>query len=153
MQVNPINTGINVVWIRIALLIWSVKQIGVKPSGCLFYRDRMTYIFVNKARKSLVQIHTKPLSEPVLAYCLLNSKGHISMKYRFQVSIQENVFEKVVIEMSAISAPLLWVKLSPLSAIYMRQCTGSSLVCVMACRLIGTKPLPEPILPTVKSLI
>ena len=32
------------------------------------------------------------------------------------------------------------------SAAYMRQWTGSSLVQLMACRLIGAKPLPEPVL-------
>ena len=32
------------------------------------------------------------------------------------------------------------------SATYMRQCTGSSLVHIMACRLLGAKPLPEPVL-------
>ena len=43
----------------------------------------------------------------------------------------------------------LWVSrvdLLPPSAAYMRQCTWSSLVQVMACRLFGAKPLPEPIL-------
>ena len=35
---------------------------------------------------------------------------------------------------------------SPLSAAYMRQWTGSSLVQVMACRLFDAKPLPEPML-------
>ena len=35
---------------------------------------------------------------------------------------------------------------SPLSAAYMRQWTGSTLVQVMACHLFGTKPLPEPTL-------
>ena len=35
---------------------------------------------------------------------------------------------------------------SPPSAAYMRQWTGSSLVQVMACRLFGAKPLPEPML-------
>ena len=33
---------------------------------------------------------------------------------------------------------------SPPSATYMRQWTGSTLVQVMACRLFGAKPLPEP---------
>ena len=32
------------------------------------------------------------------------------------------------------------------SAAYMRQWTGSALVQVMACRLFGAKPLPEPML-------
>ena len=35
---------------------------------------------------------------------------------------------------------------SPPSAAYMRQWTGSTLVQVMACRLFGAKPLPEPML-------
>ena len=35
---------------------------------------------------------------------------------------------------------------SPPSATYMRQWTGSSLVQVVACRLFGAKPLPEPML-------
>ena len=35
---------------------------------------------------------------------------------------------------------------SPPSAAYMRRWTGLSLVQVMACRLLGAKPLPEPIL-------
>ena len=35
---------------------------------------------------------------------------------------------------------------SPPSAAYMRQCTGSSLFQVMACRLFSAKPLPEPTL-------
>ena len=35
----------------------------------------------------------------------------------------------------------------PPSAAYMRRWTGSALVHVMACRLSGAKPLPEPLLP------
>ena len=35
---------------------------------------------------------------------------------------------------------------SPPSAAYMRHWTGSAFVQVMACRLFGTKPLPEPML-------
>ena len=38
------------------------------------------------------------------------------------------------------------VKSSPPSAAYMRLWTGSALVQVMACRLFGAKPLPEPML-------
>ena len=34
----------------------------------------------------------------------------------------------------------------PPSAAYMRQWTGSALGQVMACRLVGPKPLPEPML-------
>ena len=39
------------------------------------------------------------------------------------------------------------VNSSPPSAAYMRPWTGSTLVQVMACRLFGAKPLPEPMLP------
>ena len=39
-----------------------------------------------------------------------------------------------------------WSDLSPPSAAYMRQWTGSALLQVMACRLFGDKPLPEPML-------
>ena len=35
---------------------------------------------------------------------------------------------------------------SPSSAAYMRRKNGSSLLQVMACRLLGAKPLPEPVL-------
>ena len=39
-----------------------------------------------------------------------------------------------------------WVNSSPPSAAYTRQWTGSALVPVMACRLFGAHPLPEPML-------
>ena len=42
--------------------------------------------------------------------------------------------------------PIQIIYLSPPSAVYMRQWSGSALVQVMACRLNGAKPLPEPML-------
>ena len=42
---------------------------------------------------------------------------------------------------------MLLINTSSPSAAYMRQWTGSALVQVMACRLFGVKPLPEPMLP------
>ena len=39
-----------------------------------------------------------------------------------------------------------WINSSPPSAAYMRQWIGLALVQVMACHLLGTKPLPEPML-------
>ena len=39
-----------------------------------------------------------------------------------------------------------FISSSPASAAYMRQWTGSSLVQVMACRLLDAKPIPEPML-------
>ena len=38
------------------------------------------------------------------------------------------------------------IKLSPPSAVYIRPWTGPELVQLMACRQLGTKPLPEPML-------
>ena len=40
----------------------------------------------------------------------------------------------------------LWVNSSPPGAAYMIQWTGQTLVQVMACRLFGVKPLPEPMM-------
>ena len=53
-----------------------------------------------------------------------------------------------VIEMLYCSDILLdtMLNLSPPSAAYMHQWIGSALVQIMACRLFGAKPLPEPIL-------
>ena len=39
-----------------------------------------------------------------------------------------------------------YINSSPLSAEFMRQRTGSTLVQVMVCCLFGAKPLPEPVL-------
>ena len=41
---------------------------------------------------------------------------------------------------------LVFLNSSPPSAVYMRQCTGSALVQVMACRMFGAKPSPESML-------
>ena len=56
--------------------------------------------------------------------------------------IAQSVIHKVAYGL----ASLLAIKSSPPSAACMRQWTGSSLVQVMACRLFGAKPLPEPML-------
>ena len=44
------------------------------------------------------------------------------------------------------SAALRYINWSPLSAAHMRQWTGLALVQIMACRLIGAKPLTKPML-------
>ena len=45
----------------------------------------------------------KQFSEPVLAYCQLNNKEHILVRYylKFKCFILENVFENIVCEMAA----------------------------------------------------
>ena len=47
---------------------------------------------------------------------------------------------------SEFHGPFQLINTSPPSAAYMRQWTGSALVQVMACRLLGAKPLPKPML-------
>ena len=41
---------------------------------------------------------------------------------------------------------IMLINLSPPSAAYMHPWTGSVLLQVMACRLFGARPLPEPLL-------
>ena len=48
--------------------------------------------------------------------------------------------------LSMLGLKLIRVNSSPPSAPYMHQWTGSALIQVMACRLFGAKPLPEPLL-------
>ena len=59
---------------------------------------------------------TKPLSDPILPYCQLHPKEHISVKFslKFKVFIKQNALENVVCEMVAILSkpqcvePCLW---------------------------------------------
>ena len=46
----------------------------------------------------------KPLSEPMMTYCQLDHKEHISIKYHLnsKVFIQENSFENILCEMATI---------------------------------------------------
>ena len=46
----------------------------------------------------------KPLSEPMLEYCLLYTTEQISVKSesKFEIFVQENAFENVVCELAAI---------------------------------------------------
>ena len=62
------------------------------------------------------------------------------------IFIQENYIENVICKMLVILFRPPYVNSSPLSATYMHQWIGSSLVKVMASRLFGAKPLPEPML-------
>ena len=47
---------------------------------------------------------TKPISEPMLPYCQLDPKEHISVKFylKFKTFIQENALENTVCEMAVI---------------------------------------------------
>ena len=46
-----------------------------------------------------------PLSEPMMIYCHLDLKEHISMKYDFEIqkfSLKKNAFENIVCEMATL---------------------------------------------------
>ena len=66
-------------------------------------------------------------------------------------SVVPNENSKCIADWETLSGPplndgMMAINSSPPSAAYMRQWTGSALVQIMACRLIGAKPLSEPML-------
>ena len=79
---------------------------------------------------------------PMLTKCQLDLQQHISVtlqsKYKY--------FWQCIWKCCLHSSQPHCVNSSPPSAAYMRRWTGSALVQVMACRLCGAKPLPEPVL-------
>ena len=54
--------------------------------------------------------------------------------------------QDIMVTMATIIGTTILVNPSPPSAAYMRHWNGSALVQVLACRLFGAKPLPEPML-------
>ena len=74
----------------------------------------------------------------------LRNKLQWNLKRNSYIFIQENAFENVVRKMAAIMPDAS--NSSPPSATYIHQWTRSAGVQVMACRLSGAKPLPEPML-------
>ena len=79
---------------------------------------------------------------------------NIDLQGPFKGSFTRNVHElncHTRLEITLLESPTtsprgLWVNSSPPSAAYMRQWTGSTLFQIMACRLVGAKPLSEPML-------
>ena len=65
----------------------------------------------------------------------------------FHYPTYTHIYIHIHIHIHAYIARLQCVNSSPPSAIYLCQWTGLALVQVMACRLFGAKPLPEPMLP------
>ena len=90
--------------------------------------------------------------------CQLNPQEQISEKFYQNVStfIQENAFENAVYKIVAFIIRFFlglnvffkgnFIQLISLSVAYMRWWTGSTLVQIMACRLVAAKPLSEPML-------
>ena len=70
----------------------------------------MTHIYISVKHTILLQIlacclfGTKPLSEPMMPYCQLDSTEHISVKFYLNLEVfsQGNVLENVVYQMVAI---------------------------------------------------
>ena len=70
----------------------------------------VTHICIRKLHHILVQIRAcclfgaKPLFEPMLAYCLLDHKKHISTKFylKIEIAIWENALKIFICQMSAI---------------------------------------------------
>ena len=80
--------------------------------------------------KVFIGIHLRPISQVFMSFHL-NIRSE-SNHYTFRITTK--------------SPRDQWVTSSPPSATYMRQWTVSVLVQTMVCRLIGAKPLPEPML-------
>ena len=78
------------------------------------------------------------------ARLILNSAGFIKIiKWSSNVSFRSSKYEWISCKHAK---KQIWNNSSPPSAAYMRQWIGSALVQIMACRLIGTKPLSKPML-------
>ena len=88
---------------------------------------------------------TKLLPEPMLSLHQLGSVACI-WGYYHKIWTYQSVKQNHISEITSRSPREKWVDSSLLSAAYMRQWTRSSLVQVMACRLLGAKPLPKPML-------
>ena len=90
----------------------------------------------------------KPLSEPMLEYYYwtLRNKLQWNLNRNSNIFIWENAFERVVCETASIlSRPQCVNTMSP-SEVIMCEQTRPSFVQIRACRLLGTKPLSEPLL-------
>ena len=90
--------------------------------------------------------HAKiPLGRYWVKYCWCRPILVKSYKFIWRFDTYTCIFPPLVslLKMSCIG----FINSSPLSAAYMRQWTASALVQVIACRLFGAKPLPEPMLP------
>ena len=89
--------------------------------------------------------YSKSSGNPVGPYCKYGTKS--SVNKLFNMTFRSPVFiwhkTRLTVPPNEIHQKL---NSSTPSAAYMHQWTGSALVQVMACRLFGAKPLPEPML-------
>ena len=78
-----------------------------------------------------------------------NKIDMLCVKYRMDWTTEMVVMDELSFARCEVKPSIGWISsvdLSPRSAVYMRQWTGSALVQIMACRLVGAKPLSEPTL-------
>ena len=106
--------------------VWILIEISLKfvPKGPVNNIPALVQIMARRRSGD------KPLSEPMIVRLLTHICGTRPQW------VKENV-----------SSDLCTINSSSPSAAYMRHSIGSALVQVMACRLFGAKPIPEPIRP------
>ena len=87
--------------IGISVRLWNLKSLdSLRPSDAYMHqynRSTLVHIMANRL------FGAKPLSEPMLPYCQLDPKEHISVKFHLK-SIQVNALENVICKMAAISS-------------------------------------------------
>ena len=88
-----------------------------------------------------------------VATCRCTEQGHLNdlkaLKFESKANKMQAASRRPVITMSITLTTFYYlygINSSPPSVTYMRRWTGSALVQIMACRLVGTKPLSEPML-------
>ena len=114
-----------------------------RQNGWHFADDTFKRIFLNEnviisIKMSLKFVPNGPINNiPALVQIMAwHRPGDKPLSEAMMVNLQRHI---------CVTRPQ-WVNSSPPSAAYMRQWIGSALVQIMACRLFGAKPLPEPIL-------
>ena len=118
----------------------NLKEVHLKMSSAKwwpFYSGFMT----------VISFGVKSLPEPLLSF-QLDPKEQTSAKLEsnYKTFLWKNIVDDVVCKTAAILFRSHSVNSSPPSATYMRRLRGSALVQIMACRLIGAKPLSKPML-------
>ena len=139
--------------LSMATILFRVNILRPRQNGCHFADDTFKRIFLNENVIISIQISLKfvpkgPINNiPALVQITAwRRAGDKSLSEAMMVSLLTHIcitrpqWVKGLLNQSVIL--LTHLPLVP----YMRQWTGSALLQVMACRLFGAKPLPEPIL-------
>ena len=98
---------------------------------------------------SFGELNNLPVTECPISITMQNQTTNRNRSILFSALSQRTKPSQIVVVCQYLvrgSALSTLINSSPPSAAYMRQSTGSPLFQVMACRLFGAKPLPEPML-------